>query len=203
MPVPFPVFHQLPIAVYQAAGDVGGFEHLRTVLYPHAFDGIVCRPQSRRIYKPVQLAVDNRAFFDVIARKIAQHMADGPLRALKMRSDGSALALAQAPSQPGKPPGINLVTFGHVGDGNLHYNPQAPDDWTKEAYVGERANINRIVHDIVIRHGGSISAEHGVGRLRLDENMHYKSPVEIGLMRTIKKALDPQNIMNPGKVIRL
>ena len=100
-------------------------------------------------------------------------------------------------------PGINLVTFGHVGDGNLHYNPQAPDDWTKEAYVGERANINRIVHDIVIRHGGSISAEHGVGRLRLDENMHYKSPVEIGLMRTIKKALDPQYIMNPGKVIQL
>ena len=100
-------------------------------------------------------------------------------------------------------PGINLVTFGHVGDGNLHFNPQAPDDWTKEAYRAEREAINRIVHDIVISHGGSISAEHGVGRLRLDENMHYKSPVEIDLMRTIKKALDPQNIMNPGKVIRL
>jgi FAD/FMN-containing dehydrogenase len=100
-------------------------------------------------------------------------------------------------------PGITLVAFGHVGDGNMHYNPQAPANWSKEAYVAERENINRIVHDIVVAHGGSISAEHGVGRLRLEENMHYKSPVEIELMRTIKKALDPQNIMNPGKVIRL
>lgn len=100
-------------------------------------------------------------------------------------------------------PGINIVTFGHVGDGNMHYNPVAPDGWTRQAFAGERAKVNRIIHDLVIRHDGSISAEHGVGRLRLDENMHYKSPVEIELMRSVKKALDPDNIMNPGKVIRL
>lgn len=100
-------------------------------------------------------------------------------------------------------PGINLVTFGHVGDGNLHYNPVAPEGWTRQAFAGERDKVNRIVHDLVISHDGSISAEHGVGRLRLDENMHYKSPVEIELMRTVKRALDPHNIMNPGKVIRL
>jgi FAD/FMN-containing dehydrogenase len=100
-------------------------------------------------------------------------------------------------------PGINIVTFGHVGDGNMHYNPVAPDGWTRQAFAGERAKVNRIVHDLVIRHGGSISAEHGVGRLRLAENMHYKSSVEIELMRTIKKSLDPDNIMNPGKMIQL
>jgi FAD/FMN-containing dehydrogenase len=100
-------------------------------------------------------------------------------------------------------PGINIVAFGHVGDGNLHYNPVAPEGWTRQEFAGERDKVNRIVHDIVISHDGSISAEHGVGRLRLDENMHYKSPVEIELMRTIKKSLDPDNIMNPGKVIRL
>ncbi len=100
-------------------------------------------------------------------------------------------------------PGINIVAFGHVGDGNMHYNPVAPEGWTRQAFAGEREKVNRIVHDIVISHAGSISAEHGVGRLRLDENMHYKSPVEIDLMRAIKKTLDPLNIMNPGKVVRL
>jgi len=95
-------------------------------------------------------------------------------------------------------PGINIVTFGHVGDGNMHYNPVAPEGWTRQAFAGERAKVNRIIHDLVIRHDGSISAEHGVGRLRLDENMHYKSPVEIDLMRSVKKTLDPDNIINPG-----
>lgn len=100
-------------------------------------------------------------------------------------------------------PGINIVTFGHVGDGNMHYNPVAPEGWTRQAFAGERDKVNRIVHDLVVGHEGSISAEHGVGRLRLDENMHYKSAVEIDMMRTVKRALDPDNIMNPGKVIRL
>ncbi len=100
-------------------------------------------------------------------------------------------------------PGINIVTFGHVGDGNMHYNPVAPDGWTRQEFAGERAKVNRIIHDLVVRFDGSISAEHGVGRLRLDENMHYKSPIEIELMRSLEEALDPDNIMNPGKVIRL
>jgi len=100
-------------------------------------------------------------------------------------------------------PGIRHCAFGHVGDGNMHYNPVAPPGWPGEHFSTERDAINRIVHDIVIEFGGSISAEHGIGRLRLDENMHYKSPVEIEMMRTLKRAFDPNNIMNPGKVIRL
>ena len=100
-------------------------------------------------------------------------------------------------------PGVRRVCFGHVGDGNMHYNPGAPRDWTTERWKAERTAVNRIVHDIVMSLNGSISAEHGIGRLRLDENEHYKSQVELDLMRTIKRALDPHNIMNPGKVIRV
>ena len=100
-------------------------------------------------------------------------------------------------------PNVRPTCFGHVGDGNLHYNPAKPVDWTYERFVAEREPINQIVHDIVVDLGGSISAEHGIGLLRLDENIRYKSPVEIALMTTVKRAFDPANIMNPGKLIRL
>ena len=100
-------------------------------------------------------------------------------------------------------PGIRHCAFGHVGDGNMHFNPVAPADWSDGHFSKQRENINRIVHDNVIALGGSISAEHGIGRLRLDENMHYKTSTEIDMMRTIKRSFDPLNIMNPGKVIRL
>ncbi|MGI9521387.1 MAG: FAD-binding oxidoreductase [Hyphomicrobiaceae bacterium] len=100
-------------------------------------------------------------------------------------------------------PNIRICAFGHVGDGNLHYNPLSPVDWDGPPFRSEREHINRIVHDLVVAVGGSISAEHGIGRLRLDENMHYKSDVEIEMMRSIKNAFDPGNILNPGKVIRL
>ena len=100
-------------------------------------------------------------------------------------------------------PGVRHCCFGHVGDGNLHYNPVRPLNWTYERFMAEHDTINRIVHDIVAKHRGSISAEHGIGRLRLAENHHYKSTVEIDLMRTIKRALDPAGIMNPGKMIEM
>jgi FAD/FMN-containing dehydrogenase len=100
-------------------------------------------------------------------------------------------------------PGIRPCTFGHVGDGNLHYNLVRPDGWEMDRFRKERAKINGIVHDLVIRHGGSISAEHGIGQMRLIENERTKSAVELDLMRTVKQAIDPAGIMNPGKVIRL
>ncbi|MBX9590672.1 MAG: FAD-binding oxidoreductase [Hyphomonadaceae bacterium] len=98
-------------------------------------------------------------------------------------------------------PAIRLCAFGHVGDGNMHYNPVRPLDWDRARFVAERAQINRIVHDIVVALGGSISAEHGIGRSRLAELVHYKAPVEITMMRAIKHALDPHNLMNPHKVV--
>ncbi|MCH8951030.1 MAG: FAD-binding oxidoreductase [Proteobacteria bacterium] len=98
-------------------------------------------------------------------------------------------------------PGHVVCTFGHLGDGNIHYNPIEPPGWEQARWVAETGPINRIVHDIVADLGGSITAEHGVGRLRLAELVHYKSAVEIDLMRRLKRAFDPANILNPGKVL--
>ena len=97
-------------------------------------------------------------------------------------------------------PGIRLCAFGHVGDGNIHYNPIGPVEMGA-AFADETEAVNRIVHDIVADLDGSISAEHGIGRLRLAENERYKSEVEQDLMRAVKQALDPLNLMNPGKLI--
>lgn len=98
-------------------------------------------------------------------------------------------------------PGARPLAFGHVGDGNIHFNIAQPPDADGAAFRAERPAVNRIVHDIVDRHGGSISAEHGLGQLRRDEVVRYKPPVELDLMRRIKAALDPDNIMNPGKML--
>jgi len=98
-------------------------------------------------------------------------------------------------------PGVRMVTFGHVGDGNLHYNVSAPEGVAPGAFVARTEAINRIVHDSVARFGGSISAEHGLGQLKREEIRRYKSPLELELMRRIKRALDPHGIMNPGKVL--
>ncbi|MBL8382526.1 MAG: FAD-binding oxidoreductase [Burkholderiales bacterium] len=100
-------------------------------------------------------------------------------------------------------PGVRPVNFGHVGDGNLHYNVTRPAaGYTEEAWMAdESARVNRIVHDCVHRFNGSISAEHGLGQLKRDEIRRYKSETELGVMRAIKAALDPKGIMNPGKVI--
>jgi FAD/FMN-containing dehydrogenase len=98
-------------------------------------------------------------------------------------------------------PGIRHCAFGHVGDGNMHYNPVRPIDWDTPRYRVEREAINRIVHDLVVGLDGSISAEHGVGRSRLAELARYKDAPELAMMRAVKRALDPKGIMNPGKVV--
>jgi FAD/FMN-containing dehydrogenase len=99
-------------------------------------------------------------------------------------------------------PGFRRCAFGHVGDGNMHYNPIKPVDWDRARLRVERPRINRIVHDIVADLAGSISAEHGVGRSRLAELEHYKQPLELDMMRSVKRALDPHGIMNPGKMLK-
>ena len=99
-------------------------------------------------------------------------------------------------------PGVRLVNFGHLGDGNLHYNVQAPEGDDPAAFLREQEErINHIVYDSVRRFGGSISAEHGIGSLKAGTLPQYKHPVALTLMRRIKAALDPQNIMNPGRVL--
>jgi FAD/FMN-containing dehydrogenase len=98
-------------------------------------------------------------------------------------------------------PEARLVAFGHAGDGNLHYNIAEPAGGDRAAFLEKWPAINQAVHDTVHAHNGSISAEHGIGRLKRDEMVRYKSNVELDLMRTLRAALDPQGIMNRGKVI--
>ncbi len=98
-------------------------------------------------------------------------------------------------------PGIRPVPFGHIGDGNIHFNLSQPLGADKAEYIARWDEMNEIVHDIVVELGGSISAEHGIGRLKVASNAHYKSSVEIDLMKKIKAALDPAGIMNPHKVV--
>ncbi len=99
-------------------------------------------------------------------------------------------------------PGVRLVNFGHLGDGNLHYNVQAPVDGDPAAFLQTmEETVNTLVFDAVARYDGSISAEHGVGSLKVDKLPGYKDPVALNLMRAIKQALDPHQLFNPGRVI--
>ncbi len=100
-------------------------------------------------------------------------------------------------------PGVRLVNFGHLGDGNLHYNVQAPEGLDANAFLRDQEDrVNVLVYDAVARFGGSISAEHGVGSLKTDKLPRYKSAVALGMMHAIKQALDPYNLMNPGRIVR-
>lgn len=98
-------------------------------------------------------------------------------------------------------PGVRPVPFGHLGDGNIHFNLMQPVDMAGETFLERGKALTRLVHDRVASLAGSISAEHGLGQLRRGEIARYKSPIELELMRRIKTALDPRGIMNPGKVI--
>ncbi|MFH1603955.1 MAG: FAD-binding oxidoreductase [Pseudomonadota bacterium] len=98
-------------------------------------------------------------------------------------------------------PGVRMVVFGHLGDGNLHYNVAPAEGGDEHAFMARASEVSRVVHDSVARFSGSISAEHGLGQHQRDEILRYKSPLEMELMRKIKAALDPQGIMNPGKVL--
>jgi FAD/FMN-containing dehydrogenase len=100
-------------------------------------------------------------------------------------------------------PGARPVPFGHLGDGNIHFNISQPGSGEKAAFLARTDEVNRIVHDIVHAFGGSISAEHGIGQAKIDEITRYKSAIALETMRAVKRALDPKGIMNPGKVLRV
>ena len=98
-------------------------------------------------------------------------------------------------------PGVRSATFGHLGDGNLHYNILQPAGSAPEAFAEVQPALSRLVHDAVCERGGSISAEQGIGGLRTEDLQRYEDPVKLQLLRRLKQALDPRGLMNPGKVI--
>ena len=98
-------------------------------------------------------------------------------------------------------PGARPLPFGHLGDGNIHYNIAQPVDADKAAFLERWHDVNMAVFDVVLKYGGSISAEHGIGVMKRDELVHVKDPVAMQLMRSLKATLDPNGILNPGKVV--
>jgi FAD/FMN-containing dehydrogenase len=98
-------------------------------------------------------------------------------------------------------PGCRPFPFGHFGDGNIHLNISQPEGMDKQAYLARWGDMNAAIHAIVLDLGGTISAEHGIGRLKREMLAEVKSAVELATMRAIKAALDPKGIMNPGKIL--
>jgi len=98
-------------------------------------------------------------------------------------------------------PGVRAVIFGHVGDGNLHFNLSLPEAAANPAFIARQPEVHRLIHDLVHALNGSISAEHGIGQLKREEILRYKSGAEMALMRAVKQALDPRGLMNPGKLL--
>jgi FAD/FMN-containing dehydrogenase len=99
-------------------------------------------------------------------------------------------------------PGVRILSFGHMGDGNIHYNVSLSDQQKNILFIAaQETNVNKLVYEVIRELGGSISAEHGIGQLKRETLRNYKDPLELELMRSIKHTLDPQGLMNPGKVI--
>ena len=98
-------------------------------------------------------------------------------------------------------PGVRVVAFGHLGDGNLHYNLSKPESDSNTRFIESTPVVNRIVHDLVVSVGGSISAEHGLGQLKREEILRYRSADETAMMLAVKQVFDPRGLMNPGKLI--
>ncbi|HAR54247.1 MAG TPA: hydroxyacid dehydrogenase, partial [Roseovarius nubinhibens] len=157
-------------------------------------DGVVAQSQAQR-----------DALWDM-----REHIPEGNRRIGAIASHDIALPLGELPEFIRR--GAALVAdlgpyrincFGHLGDGNLHYNIFPPEGESRDAYRAEAPAISRALHDLVAELGGSFSAEHGVGRLKVGDLEHYGDPAKLAAMRAIKSALDPRGIMNPGAVLRL
>ncbi|MDD2670230.1 FAD-binding oxidoreductase [Zoogloea sp.] len=124
-----------------------------------------------------------------------KHDISVPVSAIPEFLDRASLALQACH------PGIRIVAFGHLGDGNLHYNLSRPSRDENATFIARTEEVGRIVHDLVHALNGSISAEHGIGQLKRELMPRYKANLELELMRSIKALFDPQNLMNPGKVL--
>ena len=127
--------------------------------------------------------------------KAAKHDVSVPVSRMADFMD-EAIALAEAAD-----PEVRVIAFGHVGDGNVHFNVAARNPGAGEEFIARIKPVTAKIYDLVDTHHGSISAEHGIGQLKIAENARFKPPVELEMMRAVKKALGPQGLMNPGKVL--
>ncbi|MBM3569451.1 MAG: FAD-binding oxidoreductase [Alphaproteobacteria bacterium] len=127
----------------------------------------------------------------------AAHDVSVPRSAIPEFIDRAVAACARAA------PGVRCLPFGHIGDGNIHFNVSQPAGGDRAAFLARFEAINHAVYDVAHALGGSISAEHGLGRMKVEEILRYKDPVEMAVMRRIKALFDPKGIMNPGKVLEV
>ena len=154
------------------------------------------------LQEALSCAIDDRLIDDcVVAMNEAQSVSMWRLReGISMAQVKAGKAVKHQLVRNGFPE-FPIINFGHIGDGNLHYNVLVPLDISESSYKETTAELNKQIHDLVTQFNGSISAEHGVGTLRRDELKRYKSSVEMELMNAIKRAIDPNQIMNPGKLL--
>jgi FAD/FMN-containing dehydrogenase len=197
--------HEWYVLTELAGGDLGNAlrDRLEAVLAQAAEDGLVADAafadsvQQRRALWKIRESINE-----------AQKPEGGSIKHdVSVPISKVAAFIAEASAAVTKvQPGLRVVAFGHAGDGNIHFNLSQPAAWPAEgreraAFMARWQEFNDIVHGIVARHHGSISAEHGIGILKRDELTHYKSPVALDVMRALKRAIDPRGLMNPGKVV--
>ena len=126
-----------------------------------------------------------------------KHDVSVPVASVPDLIDRASAAIVQAM------PGSRPLPFGHLGDGNIHLNVSQPPDMDKQAFLARWQEINAVVHAVVVELGGSISAEHGIGVLKRELLKTVKEPLELEMMRRIKRAFDPDNILSPGRILDL
>lgn len=178
--------------------DAGLRSRLETTLFGAIDDGLLAdatiagsEEQARQLWQVREAIVE----LQQVAGASIKHDIAVPISSVPAFLTATIDAIATAL------PGTRPIGFGHVGDGNIHLNLYQPENMDGQAFLAQQERLTRLVHDLVVAHGGSISAEHGIGQLRLADLRHYKSKIEIDLMGRIKHALDPRNIMNPGKIV--
>ncbi len=159
-----------------------------------ATDAVICENEAQKAM--VWKIRENIAVAERAHGKALKHDVSVPVsRVAEFMDRGAELARSMAP-------GVDIIAFGHVGDGNIHFNVTPPPGVDQDAFVGkEGLEVSHAIHDLIASLNGSISAEHGIGRLKRDELAWRKSPVEMEMMRAVKKALDPNGRMNPGRVL--
>ncbi|MGB0411489.1 MAG: FAD-binding oxidoreductase [Pikeienuella sp.] len=198
LPLPFPTPPKWSVLV-EVAGHLGVGELLEHALADAmeaglATDGALAQTEGQR--KTFWAIRETIPLANKVVGAIASHDISVPVGDIPAFINRAHAAFADYD------PTLRINCFGHVGDGNLHYNIYTPKGRAKADFANQAAMVTRIVHDLTAEAGGSFSAEHGVGRAKVEELERYGDPAKLAAMRAIKSALDPHGIMNPGAVLR-